>query len=332
MKYRDIDFLYSSAFACKMEANLISYQDFVKAIEMSSLDEVFKSIGEYPVLSSHEELGFEGAIEKDLLQNYIDIEENTHNSGITRIFRWADDGHNIKVFLKNRKLGISDDSMYKSTGVIALDELKSALLEAKQGNVPDIMWDAINRATEILAKSSDVKRADSIIDKAVVELMKQDSDDFDNDLIKAYVERSIDFMNASIMLRFLKQSRPVSEVSFYLLPGGSVSDKIWQSAYSSSYDGIGDVVRSFDTTNLCGDEIAEIRNGGAFSNFEKCIPSAVLDSISQSVGVGFGIERVLWYLGLKHREVKSARLVVTGKMFELPNEEIAKRLEVMYEH
>ncbi len=332
MKYRDIDFLYSSAYACKMETLIISKQEFLKAVEMDNIEDVFKSIGNYPLLSSYEELGFEKSIEKDLLLTYEDIEANTKNSGITNIFRWCDDGHNIKVFLKNKKIGSNDESLYKETGVIPVKELQTLLIEGRQGDISDVLWTAINRANEILAKSSDVKRADAVIDKAVVDLMKADSQRLENDLISEYVRRVIDFMNASIILRFLRQKSPASEVSFYILSGGSVSEKMWLAGYSQGYEGVEGIIRSFDTTNLCGDSVQAIRDGKSFSDFEKYITLATLDSISQSVGVGFGIERVLWYLTLKHREAKSARLVITGKMFELPNEEISQRLGVMYEH
>lgn len=76
--------------------------------------------------------------------------------------------------------------------------------------------------------------------------------------------------------------------------------------------------------------IEEYKNTSSLSNFEKYVDDYLMDLIKETNSINYGAEVIFAYLIAKEVEIKNLRLVLVGKVNDLPFEFIKERLREVY--
>lgn len=330
MRYKDTDFLHASSRIAYMENQLITKEDLMKAVDADSPAEAFRLLSAKNLFKDCSINDYDRAFDKNMEETYRLIEEITNELGLTYIFRYPVDGHNMKVIVKDKIASGDFSDLYKPGGTVSAEVMKQELDGGSFEAVPELLGKAGLEAAEKLAKTKDSQIVDLIIDKAVIALMSRKSEEMDCEALTEYTKAKIDLINIKSALRLMRIKKDAYTAAKVFAEGGSFSVKELEQAYTMGYDGIKSLIVKMQNGERISEAVNEIKNGGSIGVFEKQSDECFRELFENTKIIPFGIEPVIAFLYLKDREIRACRLVLVSKIFGLSKEKITERLRYIY--
>lgn len=330
MSYNGTNYFHAVSRIAYLENLLITEDELLKAAGAGSPAEAHRMLSAKAIFHGREIGMYEAAFEEDLMQTYMFIEEITGNSGLTHVFRYPIDGHNMKVMIKSRAVDKRWEHLYESGGTVRTEIMENELSAETFEVVPEKLGKAGLIAAENLARTGDPQTADFIVDKAVLELMSGKADRIGDPALNEYVMLRIDLINLRAALRMFRSGMEEFTVEKVFAPGGNFDLAELKRAYTAGYDGIKLLAAGIPGDQKLADAIEQIKNGSPIDVFERCegqLFKKMFEKYDTSV---FGAEPVIEFLYFKYREIKACRLLFVLKTFDMPEAEIAERLRGIY--
>ena len=330
MRYKDTDYLHASTRVTYLENQLITKEDLLKAIDADSAREAYRLLSGKQIFKERGMDEYELAFEENLAENYKLVEDITEDLGLTYIFRYPIDGHNMKVLIKNKMTDEDFSGLLKSGGTIDVEVMKRELDKNDFDAVPQALGQAGAEATDELAKTRDSQIVDLLIDKAIVALMGEKAREIDCESLTEYVISKIDLINLKAALRLLRMKKDSYSASKVFAEGGSFEVKEWDEAYILGFDGIKNLIEKTVLSERMGEIVNLIKQGKDIALFQQQEDGCFKDLFDRTRVVPFGIEPVITYLYMKDREIRACRLVLVSKIFNIAKEKIVERLGYIY--
>ncbi|MCI9597161.1 MAG: hypothetical protein HFE75_07675 [Firmicutes bacterium] len=330
MHYKDTDYLHAAARVTYLENQLIKKDDLLKAIDAESAKEAYRLLSGRQIFREHAMEDYEKAFEENLMETYQLVEEITGDLGLTHIFRYPIDGHNMKVMIKSKLASGDFSGLYKTGGTVAVSQMKRELDDSSFEEVPEVLGYAGLEAAEQLAKTRDSQIVDLTIDKAIIAMMGEKARSIDCQALTDYVLARVDLMNIKSALRLLRMKKDTYAAARVFADGGSFTVKELEEAYAMGYDGIKELTTRIPQSHRLAEAIAQAKQNQSIGAFEQQEDGCFQDLFEKTKVIPFGIEPVITYLYLKEQEIRACRLVLTSKLFGIPKDQIAERLRYIY--
>lgn len=330
MHYKDTDYLHASARAAYLENKLITEDELLKAAGTDSAGEAYRLLAGEKLLKGHSLSEYEKTFEEDLTETWRLVEDMTGNTGLTYVFRYPVDGHNMKVMVKSRLASGDHSELYKDGGTVGIDEMRKEFEKGRFDAVPEILGQAAVEAAAQLAKSGDPQAVDLLIDRAVIRLISKKSEEIDCPVLTEYTMKRIDLINISSGLRLLRAGADPHVASGVFAEGGDFTVKELETSYIAGYEGMKSLVRKIPHSDGMEEAVDMVRQGQCISAFEQQEGRYFRKLFDRARTIPFGAEPVIAFLYLKEREIRAVRFVLTSKFFNMPEEEIAKGVRYLY--
>lgn len=330
MRYKDTDYLHAAARVTYLENQLITREDLLKAIDADSAKDAFRLLSGRNIFKDHDMKDYELAFEANLTEHYDLIEDITGELGLTYMFRYPVDGHNMKVMIKSKALEGDFTGLYKTGGTVSAEIMQMELDQERFRETPKLLGQAGLEAADQLAKTRDSQIVDIIIDKAVIALMSQKAEELECEALTEYVTAKIDLINIKSALRLLRMKKDSFAAARIFAEGGSFTVKEMDEAYTMSYDGIKALAARIPQSERITEAINMVKQGQSIAAFEQQVDGCFKDLFDKTKVIPFGIEPVIAFMYLKDQEIRACRLVLVSKMFGLPKGQIAERLRYIY--
>lgn len=330
MRRKDTDYLHAAARTAYMENKLITEDELVKAAGADSAAEAFRLLSGKGIFRGRSIERYEEAFEENLTEAYALIEEMTQELGLTYIFRYPIDGHNMKVMVKGRAAKGDFSELYKSGGTVEAAVMAEELDKGYFSHVPEALGEAGLDAADRLARTRDPQEAAFVIDRAVVRLMSEKAEELACGAVTEYVTVKIDYMNIGAALRLLRMKADAYTAKAAFAQGGSFTVKELERAYTMGYEGVGRLAEGLAGSQGFVKVVDMIRRGGSMGLLRQHEDERIRGLFEKNRTVPFGIEPILTFLYLKEREIRGCRLLLTSKLFGIPTEQILERLRYIY--
>lgn len=330
MHYKDTDYLHAAARVTYLENQLITKEDLFKVIDADTARDAYRMLSSRELLRDHDMKDYEKAFEENLERHYELVEEITGELGLTFLFRYPIDGHNLKVMVKSKMAPGDFSGLYKVGGTIPVNILRQELDDAKFELVPYALGEAALEAAEQLAKTRDSQIVDLLIDKAVIRLMSEKAAEIECEALSEFVRAKIDLINIKSALRLLRIQKDTYSAGRVFAEGGSFTIKELESAYNMGYDGIRQLARRIPQADRVAEAITQIKQGSSIAVFEQQEDGCFKDLFEKTKIIPFGIEPVIAFLYRKDQEIRACRMVLASKLFGIAKEQIAERLRYIY--
>lgn len=330
MTKNDTKYLHAAARVHALENQMISQQELLKAIEAAGAQEAFKSLSGKEMFRDFSLNDYEEAFEQELVRTYRLVESITDQSGVTQVFRYPADGHNLKVYVKAKAAGGNFDHLYKGTGTFSVQQMEEELASRRFDHVPESLGQAALDASDRLAKTRDSQIVDIVIDKAVLSLMRKDAEKIGNPLLVEYVALKIDLINIETAVRLMRMKKDAYEVKRIFAEGGTIAPSDISEGFSAGYEGIARLVDKAGRKRRMGKSISALKQGQPLTVFEQNLDGCFKDLFDKARVIPFGIEPVIAFLYLKEQEIRACRLVLVSKIYGLPKDQIAERVRYIY--
>lgn len=330
MRYRDTDYLHASVRTAYLENLLVSREELVKAAGSDSAEDAFRLLSGKRIFKNSDPGRYEEAFEESLRESYELVEDITNDMGLTYIFRYSIDGHNMKVMVKSRAASGDFSGLYKTGGTVGTGVMAEELRKGHFYHVPEAVGEAGLEAVSLLAKTGDPQAVDIIIDRAVMAEIIRKAAEIDFALLTEYAVVRVDLTNIKAALRLLRIKADVYKAAGIFAEGGSFTLKELKEAYTMGYDGITALTGRLDRTGSLTEAVEGIKRGGSPGLFEQQTERRLSELFEQAAREPFGIGPVISFLYRKEREIRACRFVLVSKLFNIPAEQIKERLGYFY--
>ena len=232
--------------------------------------------------------------------------------------------HNLKAAVKAAcGKEVPGDIFYEDTEISG-QEMLDIIREKDFGRLPAGMSQAAQQACDALLHAGDGQLCDIIIDRAALDAIYKAGMESEDEIIRDYARSVVAVADIKIAVRAQKTAKSIEFMKQAMAECGSISvDQLAKAALSGP-----EAIRDY----LLGTEYA----GGAealsesMSAFERWCDNRIIQTISPQKYKAFTIGPVVAYVLARQNEIKTVRIVLSGKRSELPEGAIRERVREMY--
>lgn len=312
-----------------MENSLLERERMDRMLEAGTVEEAAKVLTEcgYPELQAVNVDTVDAMLAQAREELFGTLNDLAPNGEILDVFKVKYDYHNAKAMLKCEALGLDPERLLVDTGRVAPGTLAEAVKRSEFTDLPKVMADAIVEARAVLGKTRDPQRSDMILDQAYFQEMEQLAKDSGSQFLLGYVQMLVDAANLRSVVRVLRMGRDADFLATVLFPGGAIPAATVVKAAD------GEPLESIYFSSLFEEAAAagvQAIQGGSLTAFEKACDNALNAYMQKAKYIPFGEQPMLGYVSAKDNEFTAIRIILTGRLADLPADVIRERLRNAY--
>jgi len=151
-----------------------------------------------------------------------------------------------------------------------------------------------------------------------------------NIYIQDYFRQRIDLANLKLFLRCRYLQLPVGEFEQKFFLGGSLEKKLFTENYDSELEEFAQVIRFTPYLSVWKQGVDFLISKESFVVLEREIESLLMNFLKIAKSITFGPEPVFAYGLAKKQELKLVRMVVAGKLLQVPSSILKERISETY--
>ena len=240
------------------------------------------------------------------------------------IFRLSTDFHNLKVAIKESYAQKEVPNVYMSGGNYPIELFRKTAADNDFAPLPLTMMRAAEEARDVLFHTGDSQLCDVIIDRAALQSIYQAGKATGNDLLKGYAELKAAAANINIAIRACKANKDIDFLQRAFCECESISV---QKLTAATRNGLDSIYEYLETTSYA-DAIDAIKESPAA--FDRWCDNRMMKLIRPQKYNAFTISPLAAYVLAKENEMKSVRMILSGKLNHLDEQQIRERLRESY--
>lgn len=252
------------------------------------------------------------------------IRELVDDMSVFNVFLIGNDYHNLKASIK--QVCVSDDvpNVFISNATISPDLILNAVREKDFSALPESMRLPAEEAYEIQLKTRDSQLCDVILDRAALEDIHRIGAKSDVELFKGYAELKCVAANINIAIRSCQTGKSLDFLKRALAPCDTLDVQLLTDAALQGRDSIYDYL----STTVYADAVDALKKSP--SSFEKWCDDRLMVHVQPEKYNPFTVAPLAAYILARETEIKSVRIILSGKLNDLPEDIIRERLREMY--
>lgn len=232
--------------------------------------------------------------------------------------------HNLKAAVKQVCSSVEYQRIFYEEEGLDTKKLWGVIEKHRFEELPDSMREAAREATEALLQTRDGQLCDIIVDRAAMEAMRKEAKTSGSPLVLSYVETMIAAADIRIAVRSAKTKKSAEFMRRAMADCEPVRVPALIHAALNGVEAIQEYLRTAGFRDMA-DAI-----GISFSAFEKCCDDRIIQTIQPERYHAFSEGPVVAYLLARENEIKTVRIILSGKANGLSEESIRERVRKMY--
>ncbi len=318
------DYAYATANIRANEHKLLTKADFRGMIAAPSAEEVLRLLKDKGFgISALRQTGDE-LIKAQNEKVFSYVRELAGENEIFNSFLMRNDFHNLKVRIKAKIAALDCAGMLVPPGFITPDEMEFCINRAEFSTLPAWINRAAEHAFRTTAETKDGQLCDIIMDKAMMEAMKEAAKRVKNEFMQGLFEKQSALANIGIALRACRAKKDAAFTQNALIDCHSFDIRELAAAAQSP-----DTLAEYLTEKGCPEGAKAIHSGG-ITAFECYADNQIIEYIKLVNHNIFGIEPLIAYLIYNEMEQKNVRIMLTGKRAGVSENRISERMRDSY--
>jgi len=352
------DYAYAVGKIRALETQLLTKSDFERLLETSDATSALQELSDTPYgehLTRIKDISeFELLLNEELKKTYNLIKELSLHPEITDLFFLEKDLHNLKVLLKSKYAGISPDGNLIDLGLFPLAGLKGMVEKNDYaGFTNSTIRETIVQAIKQFELTHELQIIDFVLDAVIYEVFLNTARKYQNIFLQNYFQLQIDLINLKTLVRFIVTKKDKRYFKDGLIHGGNltyefflrefpekegdVPHKVGLERYKNIITYEKDLNAKERRTPLL-ENYEQIISAGikswlkerSFSLLEKLIDDSLTEYLKKAKYITLGLEPLIAYLFAKEIETKNIRVIIVGKINNIPQEILRERLRETY--
>ena len=252
------------------------------------------------------------------------IREMVDDMSVFDVFLYANDYHNLKAAIKTVYTDSKLQNVFIPQGTIDPQTILEAIRETKYEMLPERMRLVAEEALQTLLHTKDSQLSDIMIDKAALDAIYEAGKESDNELISLYAEITVVIANIKTAVRAQRTAKSYDFIMRALAECDTLDIKTLAQAAANSFEAICEYLLM---TEYAG--AVEALNESP-SAFERWSDNLIMHKIRPQIYNPFTIGPLAAYILARENEIKTVRIILSGKLNDLAVESIRERLRDMY--
>lgn len=320
------EYLYASGVVRFLENKLLNPTDIERMVDAPDLESAFKVFYDtdyYDNVLDVKPTEFLQALDADLAQVREKIIEMCPDRNLIEFLFMRYDYHNIKLLLKAKYSRNNLDKYLSELGNQDVEKLKLAIEGDSRADLLDYTGESLGKVNQALAKQEvTAKIIDTLLDREYFRQYLKKVKVFKSQWLKDLVKLQIDITNIKIFIR----SKKLELTDEHIIQGGNPG--IGKLKDLSEEEGISQI--RFYMPKAGQAALDDYLKNKSLGKLEKDLENLELDYVRQAKFVDFGPEVVAAYYLAKKNAVRNVRLIMTGKMNQIPTPEIKELVREIY--
>ena len=252
------------------------------------------------------------------------IRELVDDISIFDTFLYGNDFHNLKAAIKQVYRNEEVPNIYISHGTINHELILEAVKGKDFNLLPEHMRTCAEMAYDIQFKTGDSQLCDVIIDRATLETILKMGKASKNDLLLEYARLKVVAANINIAVRSIKTKKS----SEFLERALAECDTLDKKRLIESVLNGEEALYEYLSTTVYSDAVEAIKESP--TSFERWCDNLIMNRIKPQKYNSFTVSPLAAYILARENEIKCVRILLSGKLNNLPDNSLKERLREMY--
>lgn len=232
--------------------------------------------------------------------------------------------HNLKAAIKAVCTGDEERNIFYQDSSISGAQMLEIIKNKEFGRLPETMAGAAQEAYDALLHTGDGQLCDVIIDRAALEAIYEAGKKAEDAIIRDYAESTVAIADIKIAVRAQKTGKSPEFLKRALAPCDSIRVETLAKAAANGMEAIRDYL--LGTVYAAGAEALE----ESPSAFERWCDNRMIETMKSQKYQAFSVGPLVAYIVARENEIKTVRIILTGKQNQFPEEAIRERIREMY--
>lgn len=320
----EMEYTYGVARIRALESNLFSDDTILSLLQCSDYEECLNFLRDKGWGNGNIEQPFEEMLQQEKAKTRQIVEELAGEDREIEILTIGDEFHNLKAAIKQVCTSSAIESVFYDGCKLDTVFLKECIKQGNYSDLPQYMADAAKEATEMLLKTGSGQLCDIIIDRATLEVIRELGRKSQNSLIKKYADTLITVADIKIAVRCGATKKDSEFVRKCVVPCEGISITDLTASVDGGLEGV--------CTYLEGTGYAEAVKAlkQSMSVFECWCDNKIVADIQPEKYNAFSIGPIVAYAIARDMEIKTVKIILSGKKNGFDDEFIKERVRVMY--
>lgn len=306
------------------ETSLLSAQDMEQLMACRSYEECLRTLSDKGWGDTGAGGDMESLLSFELQKTWDTVLELVSDKSVFDVFLYAIDYHNLKAAIKAVVTGAPTDRLFMDRGTVSAEVMEQAVRTRDFSKLPDFMQSPAKEAFGVLLQTSDGQLCDIILDHAALDAIYKAGMASDNEIIQKYAELTVAVADIKIAVRGEKTGKTREFLKRAMAECKSLSVSLLIDAAVKNLDAIYDYL----AFTAYADAVPALKESA--SAFEKWCDNVVMSYIKSQKTNPFTLGPLAAYILARENEVKTVRIILSGKLNHLKDEAIRERLRETY--
>ncbi len=229
---------------------------------------------------------------------------------IVRMFRCREDFTNMRLALRRVVIDRPLGTDYSSDGAIAIEEFEEIFQEENYERLPECMQEAVEAAVLGYYKNKDIREIDYAIDRAQALWRIRRYKEIGSEFGLSMSRIRIDLYNLRTLMRLKFAQR---DESTYFLQEGFVERDRFVQGLDLNYDSLAALFFATPYFELVEEGTRYFRDRQSFLALERGCEDYLMGFLKTTRYLIAGCQPVIAYLLMKEAEIRTVRMILTGK-------------------
>lgn len=252
------------------------------------------------------------------------MDELVDDLSVFDTFLYEKDFHNLKAAIKRTYINKEIPNIYLEKGTVDVDIIVKAVENNDFTLLPDFMRSSAKEAYDVQLTTGDSQLCDVILDHAALTVIYEKAKESKNDVLIEYGEMKIVFANINIAIRSFRTGKDEVFMNRAMVECDSL-DK--NQLIKAAVEGEEKIYEYLENT-VYKDAVKALKTSS--SEFERYFDNVIINHIKPQKYNSFTLAPLAAYILARENEIKTVRIILSGKRNNIPNVSIEERVREMY--
>ena len=240
------------------------------------------------------------------------------------VLSYQDLFHNLKAAVKASILADAVPNIFFGDCAVDGEDMVKFLKDKEYDRFPEYMRETAREAYETFLYTRDGQLADIIVDRAALDAIKKAGERSKEEIVRQYAESTVAVADIRIAVRACKTGKS-SDFMKKAMADCDTLDK--ERLIHAAVSGMDQIMSYLAETKYVDGAQALAESASAF---ERWCDNQIMETIRPQLYNSFSLGPLVAYVLARENEIKTVRIILTGKRSGLPEEFIRERAREMY--
>lgn len=320
----DLEYTYAVARIRALESSLFSGTEIERLLACSDEEQCLQLLSEKGWGDATGSMDASAMLKREEEKTWEVIRDVAPDLSVFDVLSYSKLYHNLKAAIKEVCTEVENKNIFYDDCSIPGPEMLQIVRNKEFHRLPGNMGETAAEAYDTLLHTRDGQLCDIIVDRAALDAIYEAGQTAEDEIIKNYAESTVAIADIKIAVRSQKTGKSLEFMKRAMAPCNSINvDQLSKAAVSGL-----DAVRDYLVGTSYAEGAAALEESP--SAFERWCDNRMMETIRPQKYNSFSAGPLVAYVLARENEIKTVRIILTGKQNEFPDEAIRERIREMY--